>query len=78
MSSTNHSHSAAGKDVRKDVVCAIISRRKGNTDFFLIGRRAGTSVMDGYYEFPGGQVSLVISTTSFFYINLLTFIIVRR
>ena len=48
---------------RKDVVCAIISCREGNPDFFLIGRRAGTSVMDGYYEFPGGKVSLKINTT---------------
>ena len=40
---------------QKDVVCAIISCRERNQLFFLIGRRAGTSVLDGHYEFPGGR-----------------------
>ncbi len=42
---------------RKDVVCTILSRREGNEDHFLIGRRSGTSVLDGLYEFPGGKVN---------------------
>jgi 8-oxo-dGTP pyrophosphatase MutT (NUDIX family) len=46
---------------RKDVVCAILSRREGNEDHFLIGRRSGTSVLDGLYEFPGGKVNRGVS-----------------
>ena len=50
---------------RKDIVCAIILRREDNTDFFLIGKRSGTSVLGGLYGFPGGKVicseSLVIA-----------------
>jgi len=45
--------------VRKDVVCAIITRNEGNQIFFLIGRRAGTLFLEGHYEFPGGKVSRV-------------------
>ncbi len=37
---------------RKDVVCAIILRHKGNRLYFLIGRRAGTLVLDGLFKFP--------------------------
>ena len=32
------------------------SRREDNTDFFLIGKRSGTSILDGLFEFPGGKV----------------------
>jgi len=42
-------------------VCAILSRREGNEDHFLIGRRSGTSVLDGLYEFPGGKVNRGVS-----------------
>ena len=44
---------------RKDVVCAILSCREGNEDQFLIGRQSGTLyyVLDGLYEFPGGEVN---------------------
>ncbi len=42
--------------IRKDVVCAILSRREGNEEHFLIGRRSGTFVLDGLDEFPGGKV----------------------
>ncbi len=41
---------------RKDVVCAIITRHEDNTNFFLIGKRSGPSVLGGLYEFPGGKV----------------------
>ena len=41
---------------RKDVVCAILSRRVGNEEQFLIGSRPGTNVFNGLFEFPGGKV----------------------
>jgi hypothetical protein len=43
-------------DHRKDVVCAIISRREDSTDFFLIGKRSGTCIIDGLFEIPRGKV----------------------
>ena len=41
---------------RKDVVCAILSRRVGNEEQFLIGSRSGSNVFNGLFEFPGGKV----------------------
>jgi 8-oxo-dGTP diphosphatase len=41
---------------RKDVVCAILSRRVGNEEQFLIGKRSGSNVFNGLFEFPGGKV----------------------
>ena len=43
-------------DHRKDIVCAIISRREDNTDLFLIGKRSGTCIIDGLFEIPRGKV----------------------
>ena len=40
---------------QKDVVCSIITRHEDNTNFFLIRKRSGTSVLGGLYEFPGGK-----------------------
>ena len=41
---------------RKEVVCAILSRRVGNEEQFLIGSRSGSDVFNGKFEFPGGKV----------------------
>jgi len=58
---------------QKEVVCAIIMHNEGNQIFFLLGRSAGTSVLDGHYEFPGGKVSRIKSSTSHFDYILLTY-----
>ena len=44
---------------RKDVVCAILSRRVGNEEQFLIGSRSGTNVFNGLFEFPGREMTMV-------------------
>ena len=41
---------------RKDVVCAILSRREGNEEQFLIGSRSGSKVFKGLFEFLEGKV----------------------
>ena len=52
--------------IRKDIVCAIITRNEGNQIFLLIGRRAGTLFLEGHYEFPGGKVSRVYAKRHIF------------
>ena len=63
---------------QKEVVCAIIMHSEGNQIFFLLGRSAGTLVLDEHYEFPGGKVSRIKSSTSHFDYILLTFIETRE
>ena len=45
-------------------MCAILSRREGNEEHFLIGSRLGTNVFNGLFEFARGKVEHVESLES--------------